>query len=248
MPGVFAKPRGGPVSPAIEEEVGVLRTLTLSSAYTDWDRAVLQSLIMVNRSERAGYLTGLVKGLAEVGLLLDYMALFRLSELFLRRAVSLAEPSQDPDLLSSAYSAWRIHGWSWDARVENTQRGAEACRKAGNLHGWGFCLWAAALAQAYRGDFARALTQAEELVRTAQDGGDLQLVSWGLQEQGRAQRWRGHWEEAALALKQSQSLADAVPDRFTRVEVRGQLAQLYLQQGQMELGPGRAAGRRGDWR
>ena len=68
----------------------------------------------------------------------------------------------------------------------------------------------------------------------AQDGGDIQLVSLGFEAQGRVQRWRGLWEEAAVALKQSATLAQAIPDHMTHVEVLGELGQLYLQRGNLE--------------
>ena len=128
----------------------------------DRERYLLQSFRMVNLSRTGGYLTGLGKGLARVAGGFDFLSISWLAEAYHRRAVALAERFQDPDLLGSAYISLRFHLWApgrWDGAIENGRQGAEACQKAGNLHGWGLAVWVMAFSLAYRGEFARALAQ-----------------------------------------------------------------------------------------
>ena len=234
LPSVFLKPPGGPVSAEVEEQYHVLRSMSWMDAVAHQERYLLSSLMIVNISERTGYLPGLVKGSSRVGPFLDLIPVYWLAEIYHRRAVALAEQAQDPDLLGSVYSSMRFHTWIWDIAIANCQRGAEACREAGNLRGWAYMIWAVALALTYLGDFTQALAQAQELTRTAHDGGDRQLSRLGLEAQGRAQNSIGHWEDAILVLKESIEIAREVPDYHTNLEALGHLGQAYLRRGDLD--------------
>ena len=236
LPGLFLKPPGGPVSPAVEHEINALRNLRWKSLSGDWELFFLTSLRMANRSGRAGYLSGLVRGLSTMAACFDLVPVLWLAKGYHRRSLALAKESQDPALLGSAYVSCRYHEWNqgnWDAAVEIGRRGAESCLEAGNLDAWGNGVRAVIFSLAYKGDFAEALRLSEELIRVAEEGDARHLLCWGLQEQGRIHRLRGHWDEARSALQRSAALAATIPDHRTHMEAYGQLGQLYLEEGNL---------------
>jgi len=238
LPWLFVRPPGGPVSPAVEEEVEILRTMFWMYIWADGERCLLTTLRMVNSSERAGYLRGLVKGYTRVGRVFEFFfPIVPLARSYQRRTVALTEGSRDPDLLANRHGAFGHHygAWGrWASASEHAQLSAEASWKAGNLRGWGGDVWLLARAHAYRGEFTRAFAASERIMQVGQDAGDRQLLCWGMAEQGRVQRWRGRWEEAHAVLAKGAEVASAVPDHWTHAQICGQLGQLHLAQGELE--------------
>jgi tetratricopeptide (TPR) repeat protein len=119
--------------------------------------------------------------------------------------------------------------------LEHGLRGAEAYRKGGywNLHGWALTMCFVIRSYIHKGDFANALTYAEDLVRFGQDTNDSQMLVWGLYGRGLVQDRKGDFAEAISNLKKAMELAESVPDHRFRAMAGGDLGKCYLRQGDL---------------
>ena len=65
---------------------------------------------MMNVSESAGYVSGMVKGYGRAARVFDRIPIFRLAEVYLHLAFALARGSDDPD--PSGYGNAAYHSWA----------------------------------------------------------------------------------------------------------------------------------------
>jgi tetratricopeptide (TPR) repeat protein len=148
----------------------------------------------------------------------------------------LAEQYRDPALVGLAYWGLAAHkqfSGEWEAALTHYQRAINAFRDAGDLRKWGSAEVGIAWLSMLRGDMARALAQAQEMIRVGQDGADSQVLAWGSECLGSVQ-WRAGLateEETVRYLQRAIELYQAIPDYSGLAETHGELGQCYLRYG-----------------
>jgi tetratricopeptide (TPR) repeat protein len=165
MPRLFLKPMGGPVSPAVEEEVRSYEPIAWIAGYTNPERFLLVALRMLNVAERNGFPYGAAVGSVGLGIISDLIPIFWLAESYHRRAVALAEQIQHPGALGRAYQGLEMHekflgklDTAIDAALEEAIKLAEA------IPDYVGCIWAGGvLGRCYlrQGQLGQALTALE---------------------------------------------------------------------------------------
>jgi predicted ATPase len=103
LPGLLLRRAGGPVSPAVEEEIHVYACIGWISLLMDPERFLLATLKTLNVSERSGFSYGVATGSSGLGVMMDLIPVFWLAEGYHRRAVALAEQIQNSSALGLAY-------------------------------------------------------------------------------------------------------------------------------------------------
>jgi tetratricopeptide (TPR) repeat protein len=237
-PDLFSNQPSEPVSQAVEEEGRIYESMSWI-AVVNPEHFLLIALRMLNFSERNNFRPGIIMGFATLGLIADFMALFKLAHYYFHKAVILVKQSQHLGVKGLVYNLRAIHEniqGQWNTTLEYTQLAADAQRQSGywNVRGWALALSNSADAHVHLGNFAHALRNAQDLVQLGQESGDRQAQCWGLSRQGFAQCGLGRIEEAIDSLQQGMELAKSVPDYQTYVDSGGQLGQCYLRQGKLE--------------
>ena len=234
LPGLFLRPMGGPVSPAVEEEIRLYESIGWIDGLTNPERFLLISLRALNVSERSGFSFGVAAGSAALGVIMDYVPVFWLARGYHRRALALAEQIQDPAATGVAEISQAIHKLylgEWDTMIGPSRRAAATYQEIGDLHRWGMPVYLITLMLSYQGDLSQALMHCQDLVRFGQEGADLQVQCWGLSAQGFVQQRLGRFDEATVALREAIELAKAIPDYAFRIIASAVLGQCYLRQG-----------------
>jgi len=226
--------RAGPVA---EERSRLYLLMGWIDYEADPERLVLDTLTLLNFSERRGVPDGIAAGYMGVGLICDLIPLFGLASSYHKRAVALAENLQRPATRGLAYLGLAFHehlvGDS-DAAVGHYRQAASAYRQAGDLRGWGVASLNIAHVYLSRGQFALAQEQSQELIRTGQDGADASLRAYGLWLKGTAEDHTGRLDAAVASLEAAAELHRKIPEYRSLVASTGSLGRCYLRQGQLQ--------------
>ena len=238
LPRLFIKQTNKAVSQEIEEEARIYEIVGWIDVTSDPEHFLLLTLRMLNFCERNGFHLGVVIAFTGLEIVGVFMSLFWLSKRYGNMAVQLAERIQHPGALGMSYqnlAIYEIFTGKLNKALEHSLRGAEAYRKGGywNLHGWALTMCFVIRSYLHKGDFANALTYAEDLVRFGQDTNDSQMLVWGLYGRGLAQDRKGDFVEAITNLRKAMELAEAVPDHRFRAMAGGELGRCYLRQGDL---------------
>jgi class 3 adenylate cyclase len=237
LPGLTPGPAERSVALAVEEAFRVYEIVAWMEAMTDPERSLLVALLGLNASERDGFSYGVAVGAGLLGTLADALSLFGLAQIYHHRAIGVVEQIRHLGATGLAHLGLTVHYASlgdWDAAVEHGREASWAFKETGDLHSWGNAHHVLGFALNYQGHFAQALEQCDDMVRLGQDGGDRQVVCWGLSGQGCALRRLGRFDEAVTRLRKAVATAKAIPDYVTQVEVSGKLGQSYLRQGELD--------------
>ena len=189
---------------------------------------------LLNFSERRGYRLGVVISSNQLGIALDFLALFRLAGWYHHSGVDVAETLQQPYAIGNAYSGLQAHeAYLGDVAqsLAHARRSAQAYCEAGTLVEWGFPTVYLAWGSIQRGAFAEALAYSQELIRVGQDTGARALWCWGETTFGCALRREGQLPEAIACQQKALELAEAIPDYVYQVIAGVELGLCYLRQG-----------------
>lgn len=118
----------------------------------------------------------------------------------------------------------------WETALEYGRRSAGALRKIGNLGAYSVSIFIASTISVWRGEFARALADGQELAQLGRDAAETQTLSSGLWVQGFAEQRLGRLEAASAHLKQALEIAESTGNIFLRVMSANELGQCYLRQ------------------
>ncbi|MBI4636203.1 MAG: AAA family ATPase [Candidatus Rokubacteria bacterium] len=238
IPRLFVRRRAGEPAVAAAERERIYELRFWIDYFVDRQRAVLDSLLLLNHSERSGLPAGVAEGLGGVGIICDFVPLPRLAGYYHRRAVELAEQIGEPVPLGIAYTGLAFHEHLCLAQfapaLDHNRRAMQEFRRAGELRGWGAPATMAVVLLVQLGDLAAALAESEEIARVGRDGGDRQLWGWGLLARGWALLRAGPLEEAASCLGRAIELFEGIPDYGDVAEASGFLGQCYLGQGKLD--------------
>jgi class 3 adenylate cyclase/tetratricopeptide (TPR) repeat protein len=240
FPRFFVKQLDGPVSQAVEEEDLILNPVGYIDVMSAPERFLWNTLITLNFSEREGFPLGMVRGYCGLEAIGTFLPFFWLSERFGKMAFDVAKKVQNPKgrglayMCLTMYEAWgkgRFH-----EAAEHGLQAADAYRKGGywDLAGWGASIALVSSSYSHLGDLREASTYAQNVIRSAQDAGEVALLCYGLGCLGVAEVHKGHFEDASVSLKKSIELAEEIPDFRSRVIGSSNLGSCYLRQNDIE--------------
>jgi tetratricopeptide (TPR) repeat protein len=236
LPRLFVAPEA-PVPAAVSEEVRIYEIRFWINYFIDPERVVLDSLRLLNVSERTGHARGVAEGLGGVGWICGAIPLKRLAGRYHAQGAVKAERLGDSQALGIAqlglgYHAHMCRGDSGRA-LEHLGRAAATLRGIGELRGWGGATALMGVVLRHRGDLARSLAEGDELVRIGQDGGDRQLQGWGALVRGAALLSAGDLDDAVASLQDAAALFESIPAYGVLVEALGYLGQCHVRRGRV---------------
>ncbi len=202
--------------------------------FVDPQKAVLDSLLELNLSERHNLSTGIVQGAFTFGLALDAIALSRIAAFYHRSNVSLSEKIGNPRAKGHAYLGLGIHGHycgEIDDALENFVKAEVAYRHAGNLRGVAAARSRMSRLLWLQGKFSPAVDAAEESIRIGRDGAGHQPLVWGLTTKAGVLRDVGEIDSAILLLREAIEVSEKIPDQQNIATCRANLSKCYLLEG-----------------
>jgi len=223
-----------PVNSSVVSEVSIYRYTGYIDAFTNSERFVLLALRLLNFSERRGYTLGVVMGSEGVGIVLDYLSLFKLAGWYHHSGVATAEKMKQPDAIGPAYTgltAHEIYAGNPARALAYSQRSMQAYLEAGDLEELGIPTAYAAWISSNLGNFEESLAYSQELIRMGRDAGIRALRCWGETIRGDVLQRQGKIEEAIACQQKALELAKAIPDYLYHIIVGTELALCYLLQG-----------------
>jgi tetratricopeptide (TPR) repeat protein len=237
LPRLFVRPMRGSLDPVAEEIYLASESLAGAEVSADSTRFLLLMLRALNTSERRGYAYGSATMTANMGLGAVMAGRFGLAESYYRHSAEYAghivPPRPNPYLeltLSAHYNVLT----DLDQMREHSLRAMEIARETGHLRVWGMAsanfvwsLWG-------RGEYDNAAEACEELLRTAEDSSDRQLVVWALLPYGCIQRRRGQVHEAIATHLRAVEIAEDLPDYLTLAGLGGWMGRSHLALGEVE--------------
>jgi tetratricopeptide (TPR) repeat protein len=204
--------------------------------FMDQERAVLDSLLLMNTAEQSHDPLRLAKGGTALGVILDLIRCFPLAESYHRRAVGQAQETGHPGAAAFANLGRGVHEYQRGhtaAAHEHFQRAATAYRETGDLHGWGGAATMVAWVLRQTGQLEASRSLSHEIVRVGEETADDQVLAWGLHGLGRTLWHTGTFQEAEAHLKRAVELYRTVPDYPAIAEAMSDLAHCWLRHGRI---------------
>jgi class 3 adenylate cyclase/tetratricopeptide (TPR) repeat protein len=237
VPWLVTRPGSRPIDVRVREELGLYEAIGWIDAFGDYERFALISLAALNTSERAGYEDGVVKGLMGLGTMCDLVGLFRIAAWYHRRGQRAAEAGENPRAQGLVHIGLTLHHIclaEWDTALHHARRASLMFRETGDLRGLGCSLYFAAVALAYQGHFANALSHCDDLTRIGDDGSDPQVLCWGLATRGFVLRMMERFQEAEAALSQAHEIAETIQDHVVLMWSASELGRVHLRQNRAD--------------
>jgi class 3 adenylate cyclase/tetratricopeptide (TPR) repeat protein len=234
LPGRLPAPESARIDTVVEEQLRAYEVLAWIDYYLDTERLLLDSIRLLNESEKRGWPLGIVMGSLGMGIVCDFVPAFGLAEQYHRRGVALAERTERPFELGYAYLGLGYHQQrtgEWDGALDHWGRGAAYFHEAGDIAKWGAATWGTTWLAHRTGRVDRSKAQSEELIRIGQDTADRQLQGWGLYFLGRWTWQSGDIEAGIRSLEAAIDLFRLVPDLPNLAGASGELGICHLRLG-----------------
>ena len=224
--------------PADWERCGVYGTLCWIDHISDPQRFGLDSLLLLNLSERRGITRGMAYGSATVGLILANVPLDRAARGYRERSRALAGELGDPlvmgDVLFVAALGEHVRG-HWSVALDGFAEAERRFREAGELRGWG----TSATMRAYvllnqQSRFDECLAVCDEIERLARDASDPQLLAYALHTRGVVLLRRGDFRPARELCREAVDLYGSVPDFHSGLRALSDVALCNLRLGRID--------------
>lgn len=236
FPHFLVKPMERTVSRATEEEARSYEIMCWIDAFIGPENMFLDSLKLLNFSEKKGFYPGVVIAYAGIAAVTAIFGLHRISYRYGRMAIRIAGETQHPGAIAYANQALVLTEFFQGkllSAIEYGRVAAEASRQGGywNLQGWGIDGYFISRSLACLGRFREAIEYAVELARFGRDANDSEVCYWGLICLGSTRVRMGEFDKAAVNLKDAVQLAEKVPNHWYRVTGGSFLGECYLRQG-----------------
>lgn len=217
------------------------RSLELLAWIDTWnqpDRSALETLQLLNLAEVSQTPYWEQIGSAGAGYMFSLRGAHRLSQMYHSRSIRLAEKINQPASLASAYqmaASSALLAARWESCIENYRKAVRQFEKTGNLRGRGLSLIGMAIVRRSRGEFGLSMDLSRQNVHLGREGGDAQVLGWGLHGTGLI-----GWLTGSLPEQESIHLMEdalesyrSIPDYSGIVNVLGNLGAAYLRQGKL---------------
>ncbi|MGZ4394085.1 MAG: ATP-binding protein [Gaiellaceae bacterium] len=236
-PLVVRKPTAA-VDPIVEERTANYHSMSWMHYFTDREMMCLDAVLQLNASERSGYALGMARGYDGLGIICDVIPLKRVAGRYHSRAIRAAAEIDAPGAIGLANLGLCAHEQSvlgeWDLAVEHAELAAAKFGEAGDLRGSGVARRMLCGFLACQGELARSVAVAREIVREARDTGHKQVLGWGPQGLKFALLRAGELEEAQATIEECIPILEEVPDHRAAVMAKGDLAQSWLELGEVD--------------
>lgn len=222
---------------ALEEELHLYEVAGWIDAFGNYERLLLLTLRMLNRSERRGFAYGISKGSMALGTICDLFALFGAADSYHSRALTIGERIGHQGAVGLAQTGRAFHAnckGDWSQAVEWATHSAKVFQDTGDLHARGFAVYMKAVAFAYAGKLHQALTDAEALVKLGSEGSDPQVCCWGFSTRGVVLRMAGRLDEALEALDAAVEPANEAHDYAVQMWIGSESGRCLMVQGRLE--------------
>jgi class 3 adenylate cyclase/tetratricopeptide (TPR) repeat protein len=234
----YVEQAGNTISPEIEEELRIYEVMGWIDAFADYEHLFMVALRALNVSEKKGFGFGVCRGYMALGTICDLYSLFLLADSYHRKATAVAEAINFPPASGLVNTGKTLHSvclGDWDTAVKYGNKGAEIHHRTGDLRGWGYNMYMIAVANAYQGNLAAALSNSRMLVKLGQDGADSQVQCWGLATEGFVLRLMERPAEAVIQLRTACETAEKIRDNVVNIWGNAELARSYVQQERFDL-------------
>ena len=225
----------GPLAPAVEEEIRIYTLLGwIFALLADHEPYLLVSLRALNRSRQAGFVRGNAVAATALGFAADFIPLFRVAGHFHQQALGLLDRVDDLETRGFVHQGLAYHAYllgDLKLTLEHARQSATAYLNVNDPHRWALAILLMAYVEEYRGEFARALDHARDILRTGEETGDLWARCVGEEMLGGLAYHRGHLDRAREHLERAFALAQQIPDYMSQIEIGARLARVLLRQG-----------------
>ncbi|HEY7661443.1 MAG TPA: adenylate/guanylate cyclase domain-containing protein, partial [Actinomycetota bacterium] len=227
-------PEDAEPEPADLEIARELELLGWVAFFSDLDRYALTSMLLANRSSRAGVLEGVLAGTIHAGIAFAALGRKPLAYRYLARALEAADRvprSVDVVRLQEGLALIPFGLGTSEETLALARRGMEMGDEFGDLRSWGSGGAIFAWTTLNRGDLDEGAELARQLATSGLEGGDPQVHGFGLTLLALAHLQRG---EAPAAIERSSEAIDVLlglPDYLTFTVAIGVLAMARLDVG-----------------
>jgi tetratricopeptide (TPR) repeat protein len=194
-------------------------------------------LRLVNTAERAGPSPELASAYAGLAVLAGFAQLHSLAEIYVDRALAVAESVNQPsnligvDVVTSVY---KITVGKWD---EVRVRGREArvlCEQLGDYRQWGDSMEVLGESALISGDIQYAMNILSTLLEGARERRNPLQIGWGLFAVAAIHIRQGRETTAIPMLEEALQILDELPNLASSINTNGQLALAHLHLGNSE--------------
>jgi tetratricopeptide (TPR) repeat protein len=223
--------------PADWERCGVYGVLSWIDYLTDPKRFGLDSLLLLNLSERRGITRGMAHGSAVVGLMLAHFPLDRAARRYRKRSLALAGDIGDPVVMGEVLFTGALGEHVRGGLSTALDGFAEAERwfwEAGGLRGWGTSATLVAYVFLQQSRFDEALGVADEIQGVGRDASDPLLRAYALHTRGVVLLRRGDFRPARELCREAVDLYGSVPEFHSGLRALSDLALCDLRLGRID--------------
>jgi tetratricopeptide (TPR) repeat protein len=192
-------------------------------------------LRLVNTAERAGPSPELASAYAGLAVLAGFAQLHSLAEIYVSRALAVAEDVNQPSNLINVdvvTSVYKITVGKWD---EIRVRGREArvlCEQLGDYRQWGDSMEVLGESALISGDIPYAMEILSTLLEGARERRNPLQIGWGLFGVATIHIRTGKETTAIPMLEEALQILEELPNLASSIDTNGQLALAHLRVGQ----------------
>jgi class 3 adenylate cyclase/tetratricopeptide (TPR) repeat protein len=237
LPQVFVRPMEGSLDPVAEEIYLTSMALGEVELLADQERYLLLNIRALNTSERLGYAYGSATLAANMGTAAVIIDRFGWAENYFRLSAAYAQkvvPHRPIPQLETGLASKSNLLADFEKMREHALRGMEIAQQAGSLRLWGMAMIHVAYSYWGQGRYKKASEACEQLLRSAEESSDRQLVAWGLLALGCIQQRRGLANEAIVSHQRVIEIAEDLPDWATLAGAGGWMGRSYLALGKVD--------------
>jgi class 3 adenylate cyclase/tetratricopeptide (TPR) repeat protein len=194
-------------------------------------------LSFVNTAEKAGPSAELASSYAGMAILAGFAQLHSLAEMYVDRALAIAETVNEPSNLitvSVVTSVYHITVGKWDEVRVGAEKAKAICEQLGDYRQWGDSVVVLAESALISGDIQYALNIQKILLEDARRRHNPLQQGWGLFGVAANNIRLGNEVMAVPMLEEALQILEEIPNLASSINTNGQLALAHLRLGQSE--------------
>ena len=204
--------------------------------YSQEQLPILYSILrFVNIAERAGASPELASSYAAMAVLAGFVQLHSLAEIYVERALAIAEEVNQPSNLITVQvvtSVYQISVGKWEEIRRRAEKAKLLCEQIGDYRQWGDSMDVLGESAMISGDLAYASLILNRLLEDARQRRNPLQVCWGLFGVAAINIRQGNETSAIPMLEEALEILAELPNLASSINTYGQLALAYLHLGQ----------------
>jgi len=227
-----------PTDAAMEERAHLYSVMAWVDYFGNHERFILDSLMLLNASERCRHWAGIARGSTWVAVICDHVPLFRVALHYHRYAVASAGRTTYRLAPAQANLGLVLHHCytaNWEEARDCYLNASAAFRETGALREWAAVNLLFGQSSLYTGRYlAEVRERAQEMIQVGRAGGDSQILGWGLMVQGIEESYSGRLHDAVIHLQAAIDLFEPIPSYPSIAAAAGRLGHCHLRMGQVD--------------